>query len=281
MGRLRKSRNQREEVGHITQDWVDRNCGRITPRDREILKLVSQFSVMSSHHLHILTPGAEREKAFHTITKGRQRVNDRIRVLYDLHCVNKHSPLLPPGQGTSVQYVWLDRAGAKLMGKDNFRKRNVLPTDYLHTSLILDTLCELIILERTSESVMKIMYQQVEGKQKTWPLIPDLLFIIKRNGKGYIFLIEVDRCEKKEKDELDKIRSYRDWQLSNQWLQEEWASIMPVPRFPRIIYAFDESKSKWKGRATRFQKEADKQGLRFSTCGVSAIGDSMMKMMAK
>lgn len=269
MGKIRRGRQEREEVGNITQEWVDMHCARITERDKEILKLLGQFSIMSSRHLCVLTPPAGGENAFYTISRGQQRCNDRIRVLYDLHCVNKQSPLLPPGQGTSVQYVWLDRAGAKLLGIEKFRRKKSLPLDYLHTAGILDTLCCFKEMERAS--ILEIMYQEIEQKQKTWPLIPDLLFIIRANQKGYIVLIEVDRCEKKEKDEAEKIREYRSWQLSNQWLQEEWASIMPVPRFPRVLYAFDESKPKWKGRATRLQKVAEDCGLKFSVCGLSQI----------
>lgn len=271
MGRLRKGRHEREEVGMITQEWVEMNCARITERDKEILKLLATYSVMSSRHLYTLTPGAGGEKAFSSIKRGQQRVNDRIRILFDLHCVNKHSPLLPPGQGTSVQYVWLDRAGAKLLGIENFRRRKSLPQDYLHTSGVLDVVCDFVQMER--DGLLEIKYQSIEQKQETWPLIPDAGYIIRRNGKGYIFFVEVDRSEKKEKDEVEKIESYRDWQLSNQWLQESWATVMPVPRFPRVIYAFEESKSKWKGRATRLQKAADKCGLKFTACGLSQLPD--------
>lgn len=269
MGRLRRSRNQREEVGVITNEWVEANCTRVTERDREILKLLGQFSIMSSRHLYQLVPPAGKEQAFRDISNGQQRCNDRLRVLYDLHCVNKHSPLLPPGSGTSVQYIWLDRAGARILGIENFRRRKTLPQDYLHSARLLDTYCVFKTMER--EGVLEIKYEGVEAPQKTWPLIPDLLYVLRMNKKGYMFLIEVDRCEKKEKEELEKIQSYRDWQLSNQWLQEEWAKVMPVPRFPRIIYVFDEDKAKWKGRAKRFQTFADANGLRFSTCGISEL----------
>lgn len=249
------------------------NCARITKRDMEMLKLLQRFSVMSSRHLCALTPGTDDELPFHAIKRGQQRCNDRIRILFDLHCVNKHSPLLPPGQGTSVQYVWLDRAAAKLLGLESFRRRKSLPQDYLHTAGILDTHCTLTEMERKNE--LEIKYHAIEQRYSSWPLIPDLLYVIRMDKKGYIFIIEVDRSEKKEKHEVEKIQSYRDWQLSNQWLQEEWATIMPVPRFPRVIYAFDESKSKWKGRATRLRKAADLAGLKFTTCGLTEIEDTI------
>lgn len=271
MGRLRRSRNAREEVGIITNEWVEQHCVRVTARDREILKLLQRFPIMSSRHIYQLTPGAGKEKAFHEINNGQQRCNDRLRVLFDLHCVNKQSPLLAPGAGTSVQYAWLDRAGAKLLGIEGFRRRKTLPQDYLHSARVLDAYCFLKEMERSGE--LEIKYEATEANQKTWPLIPDLLYVLRIGKRGYTYLIEVDRSEKKEKEELEKIQSYRDWQLSNQWLQEDWAQIMPVPRFPRIIYAFDEEKSKWKGRAKRFQTFADTCGLRFSTCGLSQLQD--------
>lgn len=263
MGRLRRSRNEREEVAVITNEWVETNCMYLTERDHEILRLLQRFPLMNSRHVYELVDG------FYHISRGQQRCNDRLRMLFDLHCINKHSPLLPPGNGTSPQYVWLDRAGAKLLGIEKFRRRKELPQDYLHSSKVMDVYCLFVRMKR--EGLLEIKYESVEEKAKTWPLIPDLFYIIRMNKKGYIFLIEVDRSEKKEKEELEKIQSYRDWQLSNQWLQEEWAKIMPTPRFPRIIYAFDEDKSKWKGRAKRFQRAADTMGLRLSTCGLSEL----------
>lgn len=271
MGRLRRSRNHREEVSVITNEWVEMNCARVTERDMEILKLLEQFSIMSSRHIYQLTPPTKRNQAFYHINHGQQRCNDRLRILFDLHCINKQSPLLPAGSGTSIQYVWLDRAGAKLLGIENFRRRKTLPQDYLHTARVLDVYCMVKEMER--EGLLEVKHEEVEAKQKSWPLIPDLLYILRIQQKGYIHLIEVDRCEKKEKEEIEKIQSYRDWQLSNQWLNEPWAKIMPVPRFPRIIYAFDEDKAKWKGRAKRFQAYADKCGLRFSTCGLSELSN--------
>lgn len=273
MGRLRRSRNQREEVAVITSEWVEMNCVNVTQRDMEILKLLQQFSIMSSRHLYRLVPPTPKEKAFYEIKQGQQRCNDRIRILYDLHCVNKQSPLLPPGEGTSVQYVWLDRAGAKLLGMDSFRRKKTLPKDYLHTSCVLDVYC--LMKEKERDKEFEIKYEAIERKSTTWPLIPDMLYILKLNRKGYIFLIEVDRSEKKEKEEIEKIKSYRDWQLSNQWLKEEWALMMPTPRFPRVIYMFDETKSKWRGRAKRFQNAADKEGLRFTTCGLSELNQTI------
>jgi hypothetical protein len=271
MGRIRRSRHEREEVGIITNEWVEMNCARITKRDMEILKLLARFPVMSSRHIRTLTP-------FREISRGQQRCNDRIRILYDLHCVNKQSPLLPPGQGTSVQYVWLDRAGAKLLGIENFRRRKSLPQDYLHSAGILDVHCAITEMEHEGE--LEIKYHAIEQRHPSWPLIPDLLYILRMEKKGYICIVEVDRCEKKEKDEIEKIESYRDWQLSNQWLQEEWANIMPVPRFPRIIYAFDESKPKWKGRATRLRRAAERCGLKFTTCSISDI-DQTIRALSK
>jgi 16S rRNA C967 or C1407 C5-methylase (RsmB/RsmF family) len=131
----------------------------------------------------------------------------------------------------------------------------------------------MVELERQKE--LEIKYVDVETSYKSWPLIPDLLYIIKMTSRGYIFIIEVDRSEKKEKDELEKIQGYRDWQLSNQWLREPWATVMPSQRFPRIIYAFDESKPRWQSRAKRFQQKADGVGLRMTTCGLSRIEDTI------
>lgn len=273
MGRIRRSRNQREEVSIITQEWVDTNCARVTERDMNVLRLLSQYSLLSSRHIHFLTPAASKSPAFHEISRGQQRCNDRLRILYDLHCINKYSPLLPPGSGTSVQYCWLDRAGAKLLGIESFRRRQTLPQDYLHRTQIMDLYCDMIALERNKE--LEIRYASVEPHQKTWPMIPDLCFIFRANQRGFLLFVEMDRCEKKEKEEISKIEDYRTWQLSNRWLQEEWARVTPSPRFPRLLYVFDEEKPRWQVRAKRFRQAADKCGLRFGTCGRKGFSDTI------
>src|SRR5205085_11124417 len=121
---------------------------------------------------------------------------ERIRALYDMHCVNKAAPKLPLGEGTSKQYIWLDRAGLKLLDQER-RARNELPQDYKHKALTLDIYCELHEGER--EGLWSLRYIQVEKAYANGKIIPDLLAVVKFTGsnRGAILAIEVDRSEKK------------------------------------------------------------------------------------
>lgn len=59
--------------------------------------------------------------------------NRRLRILYDLHCIDRYFP--PAKEGSSKQHVVLDRAGARLLNIKNFNKKNTLPGNYFHTIL--------------------------------------------------------------------------------------------------------------------------------------------------
>lgn len=277
MGR-RRSRNEREDLGPVTPKHVEAVRARLTERDMAMLELLHRFGVLSSRHLYFLTPGRGHHAPFYALSKGQQRCNDRIRVLYDLHVVNKYSPPLPPGQGTSVQYVWLDRVGARLLGLEHFRPKASLPKDYLHRIRIVDVYCALVQLER--EGKLEIKYLSVEQPVQNWPLVPDFVTVIRANRRGYVFAIEVDRGEKKLRDEEEKLVRYRDWRLSNDWLREEWARLMPSPRFPRIFYVFEEGQ-RWRFRATQLQKVAESLRLRFTACGLSEFSQVLCSRIQK
>lgn len=266
MGKLRRGRSERVHVERITEEWVENNCTNVTERDMEMLRLLSKFSIMSSEHLYYLTPGTQQAAPFYTLFQGRKRCNERIRQLFDLHCVNKASPKLPQGEGTSPQYIWLDRAGIKLLDL-NRRAKNEIPQDYKHQSLILDTYCELVIAERCQR--WSIIHLEVEEKQETWRLIPDLHAILRFGQKGGLFFIEVDRSEKKEADEKQKLHAYKDWQLSGIWKNEPWQKKLPHPSFPRIVYLFDETKRHWKKRAHSLATYANEIGLKADFMGWS------------
>ena len=272
----RRRRDEREPVRVITQEWVENNCTNITPRDMEMLKLLAKFPLLSSEHLRILTPGAGGQKPFYELSQGQKRCNERIRVLYDLHCVNKWSPRLPIGEGTSKQYVALDRAGCKLLNIER-RVRNEIPQDWRHKSMVMDVYCELVVGER--EGKWEIKFLEYEPKQISNAIKPDVAAIIRKGKRGVFLFIEVDRSEKKESVEKQKLRSYRDWQLSQTWMTESWASLLPRPIFPVILYLFDESKKGWKRRAISLYKEAERIGLYAGFIGYSEFPHYLNKML--
>lgn len=268
--KIRRRRDERKFVRIINQEWVENNCTNVTERDIHMLRLLHRFPLLNSDHLMKLTPGGEGYKPFYELSQGQKRCNERLRILYDLHCINKWSPRLPIGEGTSKQYVALDRAGCKLLQVER-RIRHDLPQDWRHRSLIMDVYTESIIGER--ESKWSIEYLSVEERQTSYPLIPDLTAVLKHDHRGAALFIEVDRSEKKESVEREKLRHYKDWQLTRSWVNEPWAKCLPRPIFPTILYLFDETKPGWKRRSTVLEKEAHHIGLISQFMGITKLSD--------
>jgi hypothetical protein len=268
MVKKRRRRDERNPVRIINDEWVENNCGNVTERDKNMLRLLERFPLMNSEHLMQLTSGGGGQKPFYELSQGKKRCNERIRILYDLHCINKWSPRLPIGEGTSKQYVALDRAGCKLLNIER-RVRSEIPQDWKHQSLILDTYTRLVVGER--ESAWELEYLETEERQKTYPIIPDLTVVLRNKRKGAAFFIEVDRSEKKESVEKEKLKRYREWQLSRTWGTEKWRRKLPRPIFPTVLYAFDEGKSEWKRRATVLRKEANALGLQAEFMGIKEV----------
>lgn len=262
----RRRKGQRKEVRIINNEWVDNNCTNVTERDMGMLKLLAKFPILNSEHLRILTPRTDDHKAFYELSQGTKRCNERIRILYDLHCVNKWTPRLPIGHGTSKQYVALDRAGIKLLNLER-RARNEIPQDWKHQSLIMDVYCQHVEAERNKK--WENRYLEREEKQVSSFLIPDLVSVLKRDNKGAAFFIEVDRSEKKESMEKDKLKTYYEWYLSKSWVQERWAVVLPKPIFPTVVYLFDEEKKGWKRRSTILHQTAYHIGLKAEFMGLS------------
>lgn len=277
MGNIRRGRTEREDIRIITNEWVEANCVDLTTRDKQMLKLLSSFSVMNSYHLHILVEGSSTHLPFYLLRQGQKRCNERIRVLYDKHCINKASPRLAIGEGTSKQYVWLDRAGLKLLGIDR-RVRYELPQDYKHQSLILDVYVYLIQEERKKR--WDLIYLQTEDEQDGGSLRPDLTCLLKFKdiNRGAVFFIEVDRSEKKFTLEKKKIQDYRRWQLGGTWLKEDWAERLPQPVFPHVLYLFDETRPQWKRRATLLAQVAQRERLKAQFMGLSEFDAYLLSL---
>lgn len=247
LGRIRKGRSQREHVATISKEWVQQHSHILTPRDVAMLHLLAQFPVMTVRHLYILTPQTTLKsgkviRPFFECRRGEQICRDRIRKLFEYHFVNKYSPKLPIGEGTSVQYIWLDRAGYKYLDIEG-RPSKTLTMEYQHHARILDAYCMLTELDRTGEISIDLMRACYSYKPKTAQIEPDLIVAFRKNGFGYKYFIEVDNCEKKEMDELRKLERYRDWELSSQWIKESWAELYRR-KFPRVLYLFSGGSDK-------------------------------------
>lgn len=265
MGKIRKGRSQRDELKTVSSEWVQNHRHLLTPRDKAMLSLLSRFPVMTIDHLVTLTPetklpGGKPIQPFHRCVKSHQLCRDRIRRLYDYHFVNKHSPQLGMGEGTSPQYIWLDRAGYQLLGKPG-RPPKQLTIEYNHHARILDVYCSLVELER--EGIITIDYLKVcySFKPKTANIEPDLIVAFRKGNYGYKYFIEVDTGEKKEKDELKKIERYREWELSTQWIKEEWAELYKR-RFPAVLYLCSGTERKAKRRISVLKEKAKQEECR-------------------
>lgn len=259
MGKIRRGRSQREEVPVISTEWVRDRSHILTSRDMEILRLLKEFPVMKVEHLYELVPPSTLRngvqiRPFYEAVKGLSLCRQRVRRLFDYHFVNKYSPKLGLGEGTSPQYIWLDRAGYKYFGLEG-RPLKKLSSEYLHHSHIVDIYVELIRLERKGIIHIDYLATCYKHKPKTASIEPDLIVAFRKGKYGYRYFIEVDSCEKKETEELRKLDKYRDWELSSQWIKEPWASFYKR-RFPVVLYVFSGEERKVKRRLKVFKEHA-------------------------
>lgn len=255
MGKLRRGRSERNTVGYLTvgkiEDWANKY---LNDRDLEILKLLDRFRYMTSEQIYNLVKPVDGYKAFNELATGRTRLNKRLRILFDNFFINKESPQLPYGEGTSPQYCWLDKGGNYLVsGCIDKKVRKDLPQNYLHYGAIVDVFIYFNKINKINPGTVR--YFRNEPKQKSIELIPDCVVMINDKGIPRPYIIEVDRCYKKEKEEINKIKKYANWKLSSTWKREQWASLVKGCVFPKIVYLVDDTRKYWNSRVTRMEKE--------------------------
>lgn len=283
LGKVRKGRSEREHVPTITSEWVNEHLYVLTPRDKEMLKLLAKFPVMTIDHLVALTPKSQfvsgkSMNPFYENEQGHKVCRDRVRRLFDYHFVNKFSPRLGLGEGTAPQYIWLDRAGYKLLNVQG-RPPKTLTIEYLHHAKILDTYITFIELER--QGIIEIDYLEVcyAYKPKTCNIEPDIIICFRKGNYGYKYLVEVDTGEKKESDELNKIDKYRDWELSGQWIREEWGEHYKR-RFPTVLYVFSGESRKTSRRITMFKKRADDTQCKYDGLLLTSLQEKLLTLQS-
>gem|GEM_PF-5103814 len=73
--------------------------------------------------------------------RGRKQAKDlcnrRLRILYDLHCIDKFYPPAPIGEGSMPAHIVLDYAGAKALDIDLVKIRE-LPLTFKHHTLVAE-----------------------------------------------------------------------------------------------------------------------------------------------
>lgn len=252
MKRKISSRNQRNPTKTICKN-TDELMRYLTLRDMKILELLAKYRILTSAQISDFTAIYKDEiTPFCSIKSGLQKCNKRLRILFDIGVIEKKTPLIEMGKGTSVQYCWLSNLGLQLFGINSKARKDLSP-DYLHTSGLAD-----IAFKFHSSTQIKARYVEPEKRQKTTSLlIPDIVAAYEKNGIPNFLIIEYDRCTKPLKAEKDKIKKYRDWALSRLWYGEDWCRLVKNPthmEFPRLIYVIDDNKPYYQAREREIKK---------------------------
>lgn len=253
MGKQRRGRSERDTIRYLTEGKIDDLAKGLNSRDMKILELLKRFRYMNTEQLYQLVPRTGSHASFKELATGHTRLNKRLRFLFDNFFINKESPQLPYGEGTSPQYCWLDKCGAYIMTGDiHYPYSKYLPQNYSHYSAIVDTFIYLNSLNTNMEN-RPVRYFRNEVPFKTVNLIPDCI-IVGNFGEVKPYILEIDRGYKKEKIELAKIETYATWKASYLWKQEEWARLVKSCKFPKIIYLVDDKRKYWGSRVARLKK---------------------------
>lgn len=159
---------------------------RITKRDLEILRFI---------HKHKIVTRRQIQRVFFSKSKYPTACNRRLRILYELHCIKRFFPLV--GYGSAQQHVTLDKAGAALIGVDNYYDITTLPQTYQHTVAITELYIELSERYRVEKWVTEPQLKRIR---------PDVYAVI--NGREYLF--EIDMGTEVQRTIAGKLKSYKD-----------------------------------------------------------------------
>jgi hypothetical protein len=189
----------------------------------------------------------------------RNMATQRLRRLYDTHCIDRFFPYTPSLAGSSEQVCILDYAGARLLGKMKgytkfkWKKRSYIPQGYKHYLKILDFKALLFVLNRqigyTSEGtvgeiikfntqVMKKYYYNADNQVKEGRIIPDAFCVYKYTGNGHLkfFYLECDNATEPIETLQQKLHNYRRYYASGEWRKEDWAKASKA--FPAVLFIF-------------------------------------------
>ena len=246
-------RYERPEVKQITKQWVRENCHGVTERDMGLLKLLADRKLLRRDQLEILYPEFP----------STDFLNKRLGILYKKHLIDKIYPTVGLGKGSSKQHICLDRAGLILLDIEKFNKpiktdkdnNKSLPLGWEHGVMINDYECRLRQFFGASQST--ILKYEVENPlpYNETKLIPDIFFLVKHEGKGYLFFIEVDLGTEDIPYVKRKIDSYVDYYTSRFWLKESWAKVFKTPTFPRVLFLTEDNRPRRVDTLTEYSKD--------------------------
>lgn len=265
-------RYERTEVKQITKQWVMENCKNITERDKGLLRLLSdnKRKLLRRDQIEQLYP----EFA------STDRLNKRIKTLFQMHVLDKIYPPVGIGEGSSKQHICLDRAGIILMELQKYIKpisidtngNRSLPLGWGHKVAINDYEC---LIRSLGAEIVTYEVEQFYNYNDC-KIIPDITCLIRCNGKGYLFFIEVDLGTEDIPYIKSKIDSYTDFYRSRAWINTPWAKLFKIPTFPRILLFTQNGREKRKATLQDYTKEsALRWRFGFHSEAVSILQDIM------
>lgn len=250
-------RYDRPEVKQITKQWVKENCTNITSRDMGLLKVLAdnKRKLLRRDQLEILYP----EFA------STDRLNKRLKVLFQQHIIDKVYPAVKIGEGTSKQHICLDRAGVILLGLEKYNKPIVsdlagnrsLPLGWQHKVMLNEYEC---MIRQMGLEVLMYEVEEPHLFGNDSKLIPDILCLLKCSGKGYLLIIEVDMGTEDVPYVKSKLELYKDYYISRQWVNKPWAKIFKTPTFPRVLFMTENNRPK---RIETLQEYTKESQIRF------------------
>lgn len=253
-------RYERPVIKQITKQWVKENCKNITDRDIGLLKTIhdNKRKLLRRDQIESLYP----------CFASTDRLNKRIKALFHMHVIDKIYPPVGIGEGTSKQHICLDRAGLILLDVDKYNKpietdlqgNRSLHLGWEHKVMLNDYECSIrrIVAELGGE----VLQYEVEEPHpyNDSKIIPDILCLIRCNGKGYIFFIEMDLGTEDVPYVKSKLDLYVDYYMSRAWVSKPWAKTFKTPTFPRVLFFTEEGRGK---RKTALQDHTKESSIRF------------------
>jgi hypothetical protein len=246
------SKFEREDI-RVTDEYIDSVMKWITPRDIRILMALLKQPFLTISQIEMMFFNDLKPSSW------RNMATQRLRRLYNAHCIDRFFPPTPSLAGSSEQVCMLDYAGAKVIAKSKgytkfrWRKRNYIPQNYKHYLKIIDFKSLLHVLNRqigyTDEGtigeiirfdteVMKKFHFSMSNKIHEGKIIPDAFCIYKYTARGdsKFFYLECDNDTEPIETIKSKILNYRRYYASGEWRQEKWARVFNG--FPAVLFVF-------------------------------------------
>jgi hypothetical protein len=239
---MMNSKYARPEVKQVTKQWVRENCLNVTDRDLGLLKLIADRKLLRRDQIQALYPKFP----------STDFLNKRLKTLYQKHLIDKIFPQVGLGMGSSKAHICLDRAGIIYLDMEDYNKpiktdkngMRSLPSGWEHTVAINDYECRIKEFFQGEHSVILKYWTELPHPYNDTFLKPDITFLVKHKGKGFLFFVEVDLGTEGMTQVKNKLDSYKDYYMSKRWINTEWARLFKTPVFPRVLFFTEDGRQK-------------------------------------